>query len=108
MNTYFNPKYILAVLFGQNTFNAVETDDENGQPKQAMLDIPQATQDCNDMKEFVMWFGAKNENIFMLDNPTLKKTKDIYTKINKLLKEGQEKIPQENYMIWHVFAGHGV
>ena len=73
-----------------------------------MSDIPQAHQDCEDMKEFVTWFGAKPENIFMLDNPTDKEAKQIYMKINKMLKAGQDKVPQVNYLVWHVFAGHGV
>ena len=108
MNTYFHPDHILVVLFGQSCFNAVETDDENGKPKQAMSDIPQAAQDCEDMKEFVTWFGALPENIFMLENPTAKETSKIYMKINKMLKAGQDSVPQVNYAIWHVFAGHGV
>ena len=107
MSRYFIPTHVLAVLFSQSCFNAVETDDKNGHPKQAMSDIPQATQDCEDMKEFVTWFGAKPEHIYMLDNPTDKEAKQLYMKINKMLKAGQQSVPQVNYVIWHAFAGHG-
>ena len=108
MSTYFIPDHILAVLFGQNCFDAVETDDENGHPKQAMANIPQTTQDCEDMKEFVTWFGAKPEHIYMLDNPTAKEASKIYMMINKMLKAGQDSVPQVNYVVWHVHMGHGV
>ena len=63
MGEYFIPDRILAVLFGQSNFDAVETDDDNEHSKQAMANIPQATQDCEDMKEFLSWFDVQPEDI---------------------------------------------
>lgn len=108
MGEYFIPNRILGVLFGQSIFDAVETDDENGHPKQAMANIPQAKQDCEDMKEFLSWFGAQPEDIFMLDNPTFKEVRQLYLKINKMLLQGQNTVPQVNFVVWHVFCGHGI
>ncbi len=96
------------VLFGQTEFDSVEMLGPDGNPKPAMANIPQASKDCEDMKQFMLKFGALPENIFLLDNPSEKETRALYMKILKKLVAGRKAVPVENFLVLHVFAGHGV
>ena len=61
------------------------------------------------MKEFLKKFGVTDNNIYNLENPSKKDISNVYRNILKRLIEGLEKKPvQEDYLVIHVFAGHGV
>ena len=60
------------------------------------------------MKDFLLKFGVKEENIHLLDNPTEGETRKLYMQILRKLVAGRKKSPQEDYLVIHTFAGHGV
>lgn len=96
-------------MFAQMEFDAVEMDDEKtGEPRQAMANIGQAQKDCEDMKEFLLKFGVQEENINLLINPTEADTKKMYMSVLKRIMMGRKKSPQQDFLVVHVFAGHGV
>ena len=73
-----------------------------------MGDIEQARQDAEDMGAMVKKFGARDENIYRLDNATESETKTAYMGLMKKLAAGKAQSPQVDYLVIHAFAGHGV
>ena len=73
-----------------------------------MADIGQATRDCEDMKAFLLRFGAQEENIHLKVDPTEAELKKLYMTVLRQIMNGRKKTPQEDFLVIHTFAGHGV
>ena len=106
--TNFIPTKTLLVLLDLTDYDAV-WHDNNGNPKQQMTDVPQASKDCEDMKVAFRRFGVKQDDIVEFPDKTLKGIKATYKKkVADRLGEGKRTRPRTNYAVVHVLAGHGV
>ena len=99
---------ILAVLWDMEHYDAVEHE-KDGHIKQHLDDIPQAPQDCEDMKNALFRFGLKPEDVITFPDKTFKGMRNTYMKeIYSRLSAGNKRKPPVNYFVVHVFAGHGM
>ena len=99
---------ILAVLWDMEHYDAVEHE-KDGHIKQHLDDIPQAPQDCEDMKNGLFRFGLKPENVITFPDKTFKGMRKTYREeVEVRLKAGKLSKPPVNYFVVHVFAGHGM
>ena len=93
LKTYFRPKKIKVVLFSQTAYDTVWTDGEDGEPKQAMIDIDSSRNDSEDMEEFVKKFGVQDKDIFRLANPKFNDVQKVYLRLMRKLMKGRQKSP---------------
>ena len=106
--TNFIPNEILLVLLDITNYDTV-WHDNNGNPKQQMTDVPQASKDCEDMKVAFLRFGVKQDNIVEFPDKTYMGIRATYKKkVADRLGEGKRTRPRTNYFVVHVLAGHGV
>jgi hypothetical protein len=68
---------ILAVLWDMEHYDAVEHE-KDGHIKQHLDDIPQAPQDCEDMKNALFRFGLKPEDVITFPDKTFKGMRKTY------------------------------
>ena len=68
----FNPDRVLAVLFGTSRFDAVHKKQKNGNFKPWFSDLPEAKQDCKDLRDCLRHYNIRDDDFYNLDeNPSL-------------------------------------
>ena len=108
--TPFVQDHTLTVLFGTSSYDKVLYQGKDGTYSQASWDIPQAKKDCDDLREVLLRYQiGGEEDMYLLDAcPTKAEFSAVYEEIQERLKEGRSANPRKNYLVFWLFAGHGL
>ena len=77
---------------------------------QALLDNQQAKKDCDDLRRCLEKFGINDpHDVYDLsEDPTKEQTIQVFRDIMFRLTEGRDSPVKVNYLVFFIFAGHGV
>ena len=104
------PDHAIALYFGMAKFDEVLYQDKSGNWVQKAPDIPQAKQDCDDLRACFEKYNIRDEDqvLDLSCNPTLKEVNKAFSVIFQKLKAGKKASKKVNYLVIVFIAGHGV
>ena len=121
-NNWFRPKYRLGILCGMTKFDAVCTlkkksnrqgstqSEPEYELKQSLPNLDTAKYDCEIMRDCLLKYEFMDEDITNLyeRDPSSKEVCEAFENISSRLRKSKKRKPIEKYLIFFLFATHGV
>ena len=104
---YFKPDKMITVLFAEENFDRVVRKD-NQRPYYTNLKTCKS--DCKVMKKTLEKYRISDNDIQfdLTHSPTLAEVKKVFEEIKTLLVNGADEKPKVNFLVFLLFAGHGI
>ena len=77
---------------------------------QKYANLQTCKKDCSDLKALLDRYRLSDEDeVHMMDaDPSTKQMKALFKALNTTIREGKKATPKKNYLIFYLFAGHGI